>query len=103
MPEDTSSSRTGPRVFSSTELSNGPWDEYSIETNLPYRDVLVNDLKLGHFQRILADREWVVGLAWASVTVRGFCVYILKPFRRGADFTHQQTVGDVRIAVCRLG
>ena len=80
MPENTSSSsRTGPRVFSSTEVSDKLWEEYRVETNLPYRDVVVNDLNLGHARQILADREWVVGMAMTSV--RGFCVYILKLFR----------------------
>ena len=61
MPEDTpSSSRTGPQVFSS-KVSGSVWDGYSIETNLPYRDVVVNDLKLGHLRHISADREWIIG------------------------------------------
>ena len=80
MPETTSSSsRTGPQVFSSTEVSDKILGECSIETNLPYHDVVVNDLNLGHARQILADREWVVGMAMSSV--RWFCIYILKAFR----------------------
>jgi len=61
MPEDTSSpSRTGPQVFSS-KVSGKVWVGHSIETNLPYRDVVVNGLNLGHIRHILADREWIVG------------------------------------------
>ena len=100
MLENTSSSsRTGPQVFSSTEGSL--WSECSIETNLPYRDVMVNDLNLGHVRQILADREWVVGMAMTSV--RGFCVYIFKPFQRETDYARQQPEGSsVRITVYHL-
>jgi hypothetical protein len=81
LADASSSSRAGPQVFSSTEVSDELWDECSIETKLPYRDVVVNDLTLvqmGYFHQILADREWVVGISMTSV--RGFFAYILKRF-----------------------
>jgi len=99
MPEDTSSSS---RVFSPTEVSDNFWDGYSIETNLPYRDVLMDDLNLGH-RHIVADREWVVGIE--MTWVREFCVYTLKPFRCEADHTCQQVEVEgslVRITVHHL-
>ena len=74
MPEDTSSSSW---VFS--YLS----DEHRIETKLPYRDVLMDDLRnLGGLYKV-ADREWLVGLA--RTLVREFCVYPpkKKPGRSG--------------------
>jgi hypothetical protein len=96
MPEVSSSSS---RVFSSTEVSGSLWSEKSIATNLPYRDVMMDDLNLGHIH-IVADREWVVGIAITMTSVREFCVYILKLFRCEADHTHQQEEGSfVRITV----
>ena len=81
MMEDTSSSsRTGPQEFLSTEEPDELWVDYCIETNLPYRFDFVNDLEIGYVQHILADRVWFVGLTRISISVRGFCVYILKPF-----------------------
>ena len=75
MPENTSSSsRTGPRVFSSTEVSDKLWGEYRVETSLPYRDVVVYDLNLGHVRKILAAREWVVVMEMTPV--RGIFVYL---------------------------
>lgn len=84
MPEDTSSSS---RVFSYL------WDECGIETKLPYRDVLMDDLNLGS-HHVVADREWLVGIALASV--REFCVCTLKPFRceAAADRSHPPTGGQ---------
>ena len=79
LADGSSSSQAGPQVFCSTEVSDNLWDECSIETNLPYRDVLVNDLdvgQLGYFQQILTDREWVVGISTASVRV--FCAYMFR-------------------------
>ena len=79
MLEDVSSSSlAGPQVFSSMEVSDKLWDECSIETKLPYRDVVVNDINLGeigisHLQQILADREWVIRVAMTSV--RGLCIH----------------------------
>ena len=74
MPENTSSShRAVPQVSSSTEVFGKLWDEHRIETNLPYRDVVVNDLNIGPVQQILADREWVVRVA--GTEVREFCAH----------------------------
>jgi len=101
MLENTSSpSRTGPQVFSS-EAFGKLWDNHSIKTNLPYRDVVVNDINLGRLSQILSDREWVVGITKAEV--RGFCVCILEPLRCEADYTRQQMEGSsVRITVYHL-
>ena len=76
MPENSSSSsRTGPRVFSSTDVSDKLWGEYRVVTSLPYRDIVVYDINLSHVRTILADREWVVGMAVTPV-VRGIFVYL---------------------------
>ena len=92
-------------MFSSTEVSDELWDQRSIETKLPYRDVVVNDLTLvqmGYFHQILADREWVVGISMTSV--RGCFAYILKRFWWEADYTCQQVEGgSVRFTVYHLG
>jgi hypothetical protein len=105
LADESSSSRAGPQVFSSTEVSDKLWDECSIETKLSYRDVVVDDLnfgQMGHLQRILADREWVIRVAMSSV--RGFCAYILKRFCLEADYTCQQVEGSsVCFTVYRLG
>jgi len=62
------SSQTRSQVFSSTEVGGDFWDGYSIETNLPYRDVIANILNFRHIPHIiLADREWIVGIAKHSV------------------------------------
>jgi hypothetical protein len=72
MPEDTSSSGG---VFSSTEVSDDLWDG-CIETNMPYRDVMMDDLNFGG-PRIMADREWVVRMTTTRTSeVREFCVYV---------------------------
>ena len=68
IPEDTSSSsHTGPQVCPSTEVFGKLLDEHNVETNLPYRDVVVNNLNLDLAEVILADREWIVGMAKTSV------------------------------------
>ena len=60
--EGTLSSQTGPPLFPSTEEFSEPRDENNTQTNLPYRDVVANDLNFltGTFSQILVDREWVV-------------------------------------------
>jgi len=68
IPEDTSSSsHTEPQVCPSTEVFGKLLDEHNVETNLPYRDVVVNNLNLDLAEVILADREWIVGMAKTSV------------------------------------
>ena len=84
LADESSSSRAGPQVFCSTEVSDKIWDECSIETKLPYRDIVVNDLnpsQLGHFQQIFADREWVIRVTTGMTSVRGFCAYKFKRLR----------------------
>ena len=75
------SSRAGPQVFSSTQVSDRIWDQCRIETNMPYRDVVLNDINSDQFRNILADREWIVGIAMTSV--RGLCVHTLTVSMRG--------------------
>jgi len=60
--EDTSSSHPQPPVSSSTEVFGEHWEAGSVETHLPYRDVVANDLDFRHFPWIMADREWIVGI-----------------------------------------
>jgi len=60
--EDTSSSHPQPPMSSSTEVFGEHWEAGSVETHLPYRDVVANDLDFRHFSWIMGDREWVVGI-----------------------------------------
>lgn len=60
--EGTPSSHSQPPVSSSTEVFGEHWEAGSVETHLPYRDVVANDLDFRHFPWIMADREWVVGV-----------------------------------------
>jgi hypothetical protein len=60
--EDTSSSHPQPPVSSSTEVFGEHWEGGSVETHLPYRDVVANDLDFGDFPWIMGDREWIVGI-----------------------------------------
>jgi hypothetical protein len=55
-------SHSRPPVFSSTEVFGEHWKAGNVETHLPYRDVVANDLDFRHFPWIMADREWVVGI-----------------------------------------
>lgn len=71
--EDTPSSHSKPPVFSSTEVSGDHWEAGTVETHLPYRDIVANDLDFRHFPWIMADREWIVGIM-ALVSLILFCV-----------------------------
>jgi hypothetical protein len=96
--EDTS--QTGPEVYCSmATLSEEFWDD-SIQTNLPYRDIMANDLNFSHFQLVVANREWVVGITWTQV--RGFYVYVLEPLIRESDCTLRQENG-ISITVYHVG
>jgi hypothetical protein len=75
------SSKTGPPVFSSEEVSYRRWKAGKVKTNLPYRDIVVHrkdfdprniSWMMGGGPSLLADREWFV---WVSSTVRGFFFY----------------------------
>jgi hypothetical protein len=57
----------------------------SFQTNLPYRDIMANDLNFSRFRHIVANREWVVGTA--QTTVREFYVCVLEPLIRESDRT----------------
>jgi len=74
MAEDMSSWQSRPRpVAFPTKVHGTHWVEKQVETYLPYRDIVANDLHIngGH---VLADREWIVRIGYE---VRGFCVCIL--------------------------
>jgi hypothetical protein len=60
--EDTSSPHPQPPVSSSTKVFGEHWEAGSVETHLPYRDVVANYLDFRRFPWIMADREWVVGI-----------------------------------------
>jgi hypothetical protein len=57
-----SRSRSLSMEYSSTEVVGGHWRAGRVETRLPYRDVVANDLDFGDFSWIMADREWLVGI-----------------------------------------
>lgn len=59
---ETTSPHPQPPVSSSTEVIGEHWEAGSVETRLPYRDVVANGLDFRHFPWIMADREWVVGI-----------------------------------------
>jgi hypothetical protein len=82
--EDTLSSHLRPPVFSSTEVSGDHWEAGSVETHLPYRDVVANHQDFRHFPWIMADREWIVGIM-ALVCLILFCVPILEDNMRARD------------------
>jgi hypothetical protein len=72
----SSSSQTGPPVFSSTEVSCGLWKAGKVKTNLPYRDVSMAASPKNFFDYpglMTADREWCV---WVSPAVCRFCAYL---------------------------
>ena len=75
MAEDMSSwqSRPRPKMFS-TKVYGEHWVEHQVETYLPYRDIIANDLHIDSFGFVLADREWIVRIGFE---VHGFCVCIL--------------------------
>jgi hypothetical protein len=75
------------------------WDD-SIQTNLPYCDIMAINLNSNHFRPIVANREWVVGTTWTQV--RGFYVCVLEPLIRESNRTFQQENG-VSITVYHVG
>jgi len=76
MAEDMSSWQSRPRpVAFSTKVYGTHWVGNQIETYLPYRDIVANDLHVDYYRGlVLADREWIVRIVRE---VRGFCVSIL--------------------------
>jgi len=60
--EDTSSSYSHQLVDTSSETYNEYLEAHKVETHLPYRDTVANQLEFGRFESILADREWIVGI-----------------------------------------
>ena len=81
MAGDMSSLQSRPRqVVFSAKVYGTHWVENPVETHLPYRDIVANDLHVDDDGLILADREWIVCIGYE---VRSFCVYILLPVSPG--------------------
>jgi len=59
--EDTSSLHSRPLV-SSTEVFEAHWEPNNVKTHLPYRELVASDLDFGRFDRVKADREWIIGI-----------------------------------------
>ena len=59
---DTPSPCSHQLVNTSTKTYNEHLEAYTIETHLPYRDIVANHLDFGRFKRVVADREWIVGI-----------------------------------------
>ena len=70
MTGDASSLQTPAPVITSTEVFGDHRETDQVETHLPYRDVGTRQVDFRHFVHTTADREWVIGIAEASV--RGF-------------------------------
>jgi len=72
MAEDMSSWQSRPRpVAFPTKVHGTHWVEKQVETYLPYRDIVANDLHLDYCNGlVLVDREWIVRI---EHEVRGFC------------------------------
>jgi len=79
MAEDTSSLHSLSPVLSSTEVFGDHWVEGKVETRLPYRDVVANDLDFRQFSWIMGDREWIVGIM-ALVRFTLPCLYRIHDF-----------------------
>ena len=78
MAEDMSSSQSRPRpVVFSTKVCGKHWVENQVETHLPYRDIVANDLPVDVIGVVLADREWIVCMEYE---VRGFCLESRQTF-----------------------
>jgi hypothetical protein len=83
MAEDTSSLQSRPSVFS-TQVFDRHGGPNNIETYLPYRDIVANHLNFRRFNRVMADREWIVGI---MDKVRELCVCTLDPSCQESDHT----------------
>jgi hypothetical protein len=57
-----SSSPSEPLVLSSAEVIGEHWQGGKVETRLPYRNVAASHLDLQRFPRVMADREWIIGI-----------------------------------------
>jgi hypothetical protein len=95
--EDTS--QTGWELYCSM-ASFSDFRGICFQTNLPYRDIMANDLNFNHFRHIVANREWVVGTE--RTPVRGFYVCVLEPLIRESDWTLQQE-DETSITVYHVG
>jgi hypothetical protein len=68
--EDSSSVHSRPPVFDTH------WEPNNIETHLPYRDLVANDLDFRQFDSVKADREWIIGI------INKVCDYVqITPLR----------------------
>ena len=69
------------------EMSNGYLEASKVETYLPYNDMQNETSRdLSRFQSLLANREWIVGVA-SRPEVRDICDHILLPFWSESDHT----------------
>jgi hypothetical protein len=59
---DAPSSYSHQLVNTPTETYKKYLEAYTIETHLPYRDIVANHLDFGCFKSVIADREWIVGI-----------------------------------------
>jgi hypothetical protein len=94
--EDTPSSQPRPPEFASTVVSGEHWEAGNVETHLPYRDIVANDLDFRHFPWIMADREWVVGI----MDLVRFCIPILEGFPVAESDHMRATTGSGNFSHC---
>ena len=80
--EDLSLLQTRAPPFISTEAF-----QHNVETNLPYRDVVMDEINLYNRAYIVADREWVVRV---EPSVRGFCVHMADALVCESDLMRRQ-------------
>jgi len=72
MAEDMSSWQSRPRPVKFSTKVHGPhWVGNQVETYLPYRYIVANDLHVDNGGFVLTDREWIVRIGYG---VRGFCI-----------------------------
>ncbi|KAI9453022.1 hypothetical protein BJY52DRAFT_1189871 [Lactarius psammicola] len=62
--------KTSP-VFSPSKVEGKQWVGGAVETCLPYRDFIIQNLHFDSSQQVLADREWLV-----DISVRGIAIHV---------------------------
>lgn len=82
--EDLSLSQARVLPFISAEVF-----QHNIETNLPYRDVVMDEISLYGRAYIVADREWVVRV---GPQVREFCVHMVDALVCESDLMRRQAL-----------
>ena len=72
MAEDMSPWQSRPRPVEFSTKVHGPhWVGNHVETYLPYRYIIANDLHVDNGGFVQTDREWIVRIGYG---VRGFCI-----------------------------